>query len=481
MSPPTARAALAADLRALVGTEHVHDDPATRLVYEADGLTLTRAQPDVVVLPTGTDQVAAIMRRIARDRLPVTARGAGSGLSGGCVAVEGGVVLSLARMRRILDIDVANRAAVVEPGVVNLHLSEAVRAHGLAFAPDPSSQQVSTIGGNVAENAGGPHCLKYGATSAHVLGLTVVLADGAVVRLGGKAADPVSFDFLSALVGSEGMFAVITEITVRLVPVAECVRTVLCAFETVEDAGAAVSRIIADGLLPAALEMLDQLTIRAVEEWLHLGLDTHAGAMLLIEVDGTPSSTEDAVTHVLDVCRRHGATGVRSAESADDRATLWKARKSAFGAYGRLSTGFYVMDGVVPRSAIPEALRRIAQAAERFDLRVANVFHAGDGNLHPCVLFDWDDADQRTRAVQIAHETLAVCVELGGALSGEHGVGVEKRELMPLAFTPDDLQVMRAVRRAFDPDERMNPGKVFPTGHGGLDPALARPAPGVWI
>jgi glycolate oxidase len=475
------RERLLTDLRAIVGNTAVYADPATRLVYEADGLTLSRGQPDVVVLPRSTEEVVRIVRRTVHERLPLIARGAGSGLSGGCVPLRGGVVVSLARMNRILEIDAPNRVAVVQPGVVNTALSDAVRPYGLHFAPDPSSQQVSTIGGNVSENAGGPHCLKYGATTVHVLGMVIVLPDGSLVRLGNKCQDSIGYDLVGVVVGAEGTLGIVTEVTVRLTPLPEAVRTVLCAFPTMEAAGEAVSGVIGGGLVPASLEMLDNLTIRAVEAWLGLGLDVQAGALLLIEVDGSAAGIDDAVTAIVDTCRRQGATDVRAARTEAERQALWRGRKSAFGAYGRLSAGFYVMDPVVPRTQIPLALRRIAGAAERHALRVANVFHAGDGNLHPCVLFDPDVPGDESRAVALAHDVLTICIELDGALSGEHGIGVEKRELMPLVFNADDLAIMGAVRRAFDPDERMNPEKIFPTGRGAFDPARLRGRSDIWI
>ncbi len=464
--PEASRARVLADLRTIVGRDAACADAASRLVYDADGLTLTRHLPDLIVLASTTAQVAAVMRVAAAAHLPVIARGAGTGLSGGCVPLTGGVVLSVARMTAIRSIDPVNRVAVVEPGVVNATLSAAARPHGLYFAPGPSSQQSSTLGGNVAENAGGPHCLKYGATTNHVLGVEMVLWDGEIIRLGGVSESQEPIELLSAVVGSEGTMGVVTEITVRLLPLPEAVRTVLCSFASIDDAGRAVSAIIAAGLLPASLEMLDNPTLRAVESWLGLGLDCDAGGMLLLEVDGPAREIDAATAAIVDVCRAAGARDVRRAASESERLTLWKARKSAFGAYGRFSAGFYVMDPVVPRSAIPEALRRIAAAAAEHGLQVANVFHAGDGNLHPCVLFDPDASHVTERAIALAHAILEICVSLGGALSGEHGIGIEKREAMPMVFTPDDLSVMDAVRRAFDPHARLNPGKIFPQGHG---------------
>jgi glycolate oxidase len=470
-----------AELRSIVGREGVLTARSELLSYDADGLTLEPFLPDVVVLPRTTAEVSAVVRLAARADLPVVARGAGTGLSGGCLAEQGGIVLSLARMNRILEIDPRNRYAVVQPGLVNLWLSEATSAHGLYFAPDPASQQVSTVGGNVATNAGGPHCLKYGVTVQHVLGLTVVLADGGIVRIGGPEPDAPGYDLAGLLTGSEGTLAVVTEIVVRLLRKPEAVRTFLAIFDSVEAAGEAVSAIIAAGILPAALEMMDNLTVRAVEGFIRIGLPLDAGAILLVEVDGPEVAMARQVTRITGLCRAAGAKEVRTATDEAERKKIWQGRKSAFGAFGRLSTGFFVMDGVVPRSRLPETLREVYRIGEARGLRIGNVFHAGDGNLHPNILFDIGKPEEAKAAIEASKEILRLCVAMGGTLSGEHGIGYEKRELMPLLFGPDDLLTMTRVRDALDPDGRLNPGKIFPAGGEAAEPRPVAAAPGAWM
>jgi len=462
--PEDVRRELARACAAVVGAEATLSSPEELMVYDVDGFTLEKHPPDVVVLPETTEQVASLLRLAADRGVPVTARGAGTGLAGGALPAEGGIVLSTARMDRILALEPDDRFAIVQPGVVNLHLSHAAAPFGLHYAPDPSSQMASTLGGNASTNAGGPHCLKYGLTHAHVLGLTFVLADGTVVTAGGPGADPPGLDLLGAMVGSEGTCAIVTELVVRLVPVPEAVRTFLAVFDTVEAAGGAVSAIIAQGIIPAALEMLDHLTIVAVEPSVHLGLPLDAGAALLVELDGPSSVMPRRSAQVRALCEAHGAREVREARDAAERALLWKARKGAFGAMGRIANGFYVMDGVVPRTRLPEALRAIAAIGKRHDLRIANVFHAGDGNLHPNVLYDVDDPDSVARALAASEEILAACVALGGSLSGEHGIGSEKRDLMGLLFSEDDLAQFLRLRQAFDPAGRLNPRKILPLG-----------------
>jgi glycolate oxidase len=486
------RRALARELARVVGEDGVLWRDAELLTYDADGLVLEKLWPDLVALPRDTRQVVAVLAAAARADLPVVARGAGTGLSGGCLAERGGIVLSTARMDRILLVDADDRVAVAQPGVVNLELTRAVEGLGLYYAPDPSSQMSSTLGGNLAANAGGPHCLKYGQTHRHVLGAHFVTAGGEEVRVGGAASGGPAAELLGVLIGSEGTLGVVTEITVRLLPRPEAVRTFLAVFDTVEAASEAVSGIIAAGIVPAALELIDQLTILAVEPYVQVGLPLDAGAALLIELDGPRGGMDRRALEIRTRCERTGAREFREARDDAERALLWKARKGAFGAMGRLATGFYVMDGVVPRSRLPEALRQAGSIARRHGLRVANLLHAGDGNLHPNVIFDVDDPDQVRRALRVSREILEACVALGGSLSGEHGIGNEKRELMPLLFSAADLGAMARVKAVFDPERRLNPEKIFPTGRepwlpapraagAGVAAAGAEPAAQAWI
>jgi glycolate oxidase len=463
------------ELRALVGGDGVLATEAARFTYEADALTLERHVPDVVVLPRTTDEAAAVVRWAHALRIPVTARGAGTGLAGGATPEHGGVVLSVNRMDRVLSVDAERMFAWVQPGVVNLALSQQLAPLGLYYAPDPASQQVSTIGGNVATNAGGPHCLKYGVTLNHVLGITVVLHDGAVVTLGGEAPDALDFDLAAAVIGSEGTLAVVTEIGVRLLPRPESVRTVLFDFVRVEDACQAVSDVIASGIVPAAMEIMDRHTVEVVEAWLHLGLPLDAGAVLLIEVDGPGATLDGQVRRIVDAATARGARSTRLARDEAERAAIWRGRKSAFGAYGRTASGFYIMDGVVPRTRLAEALGGVYRICGERGLEAGNVFHAGDGNLHPHVLFDADDPAAQARALDASLEILRMCIRFGGTISGEHGVGIEKRPMMAELFAPDDLEVMARFRTAFNPDGLLNPGKILPVGggcreHGGAEP-----------
>jgi glycolate oxidase len=490
--PLAERRALARDVARLVGEDGVLWADDAMLAYDVDGFTLAKFPPDLVVLPRSTEQVSALLTYAAQRELPVTARGAGTGLAGGALAEEGGILLVTARMDRVLDVDVPNRIATVQPGVVNAHLSQEVAGHGLHYAPDPSSQMASTLGGNAATNAGGPHCLKYGQTHQHVRALTLVLAGGRIVRAGGPMLDPPGLNLVGVAVGSEGTLGVVTELVVGLVPLPESVRTFLAVFDDVPAAGQAVSAIIGRGIVPAALEMLDHLTIVAVEPNVHLGLPLDAGAVLLVELDGPAAGMDRRAAEVHALCRDAGARSIREARDDAERALLWKARKGAFGAMGRIASGFYVMDGVVPRTRLPEVLARIEVIARRHDLRIANVFHAGDGNLHPNVLYDVDDADSVARAWRASEEILEACVELGGSLSGEHGIGNEKRDLMGLSFGEDDLAAMAALRRAFDPAGRLNPRKLLPlrpgcgeglprAGRPGVAAVLAADGEGPWI
>jgi glycolate oxidase len=465
-----------AQLRALLGEDAVLASEAALFTYEADALMLERARPDAVVLPRSTDEVAALVRWARAHGVPVTPRGAGTGLAGGSTPGRGGLVLSLNRMNRVLSVDAERLFAWVGPGMVNLALSQELAPLGLYFAPDPASQQVSTVGGNVAANAGGPHCLKYGVTFNSVLGLVAVLCDGTVVTLGGEAPDAADFDLASIVVGSEGTLAVVTEICVRLLPRPETVQTMLFDFVTVEQACRAVSAVIAGGIVPAAMEIMDRQTVVLVEEWLHLGLPLDAGAVLLIEVDGPAASLGPQIERIAAYARAQGARSTRVARDEAERTAIWRGRKSAFGAYGRTGKGFYIMDGVVPRTRLAEALSRIHALAAEHGLTAGNVFHAGDGNLHPHILFDADDPASQRAALEVSHEILRTCIRMGGTISGEHGIGIEKRPLMSEVYAPADLAVMERLRAAFDRGGLLNPCKILPGG-GGCGEAHGRRGP----
>jgi glycolate oxidase len=462
------------ELRALLGADGVLASEAARFTYETDALALERHMPDVVVLPRSTDEVAAVVRWAWSHGLPVTPRGAGTGLAGGATPEHGGVVLSVNRMDRLLRVDPERMFAWVQPGLVNLQLSQRLVTHTLYYAPDPASQQVSTVGGNVATNAGGPHCLKYGVTLNHVLGLVIVLHDGTVVTMGGEACDAPDYDLASVVIGSEGTLGIATEICVRLLPKPEAVKTMLFDFTAVAAACRAVSAVIADGIVPAAMEIMDQHTVRLVEDWLHLGLARDAAAVLLIEVDGPAVSLEAQVEAIAAHARAQGARSTRVAKDEAERAAIWRGRKSAFGAYGRTASGFYIMDGVVPRTRLAEALSEVYRMCEARGLEAGNVFHAGDGNLHPHVLFDADDPGAQAKALEVSHEILRMCIRFGGTISGEHGVGIEKRPMMRELFAPADLALMERLRHAFDPDGLLNPGKILPGDGDGRAPRPAQ-------
>jgi glycolate dehydrogenase FAD-linked subunit len=450
-------------LRAIAGGDGVIARPTELRVYECDGYTLEKSAPEVVVLPRTTEQVAQILRLLDREHIAFVPRGAGTGLSGGCLPVGAPVMIGSSRMNHILEIDLVNRRAVVEAGVVNLWVTNAVKQHGLCYAPDPSSQMACSIGGNIAENSGGPHTLKYGVTTNHVLGVELVLPNGEVVQLGGAVEDVPGYDLTGLVVGAEGTFGIVTSATLRLVRQPEAWKTLLGIFESVDDATATVSGIIAAGIVPAALEMMDQLIIEAVEAAFHFGFPTDAGAVLIVELDGLAAGLDQQAQRVAEICRANHARDVHVAKDEAERAALWKSRKRAFGAVGRLAPNYCTQDGVVPRTKVPEILRRIVDIGRRYQLRIGNVFHAGDGNIHPILLFDERDADQVRRVLAAGREILEACVELGGSVTGEHGIGVEKIAQMPLLFSPQDLLVMSQLRRVFDPDVRCNPGKIFPT------------------
>ncbi len=430
--------------------------------YDCDGLTGRRVVPALVVLASSAQDVQAAVRLCNRFDIPFVARGAGTGLSGGALPVEDGVVISLQRMNRILDVDLEGERVVVEPGVTNLAVTQAVAAEGYYYAPDPSSQQVCTIGGNVAENSGGAHCLKYGFTVNHVTGLDVVLPSGELVQLGGASVHTDGPDLLGAFIGSEGTMGIATRITLRILRRPESVRTLLAGFESVDGAGLAVSEVIAAGVLASAMEIMDRLTLEAAEAAVSAGYPLVEG-LLLIELDGTREQVEEDTDRVIAIFEQVGATEVRVAESDAERSLFWRGRKAAFAAVGRVSPDYYVQDGVVPRGELTAVLRRIGQLAEEHGLRVGNVFHAGDGNLHPLVLYDASVPGELEKAGRLAEEILVACVDAGGSLTGEHGIGTDKACSMPLMFSEDDLATMTRLRRAFDPAGRANPGKVFPT------------------
>jgi glycolate oxidase len=450
-------------LRAAVGERHVIVDAAELQTYDCDGLTGWRAQPEAVVLPGGADEVQAVVRLCAQEGVPFVARGAGTGLSGGALPVADGIVIALTRMNRILEVDPESARVVVEPGVTNLDVTRAVAQHGLFYAPDPSSQQVCTIGGNVAENSGGAHCLKNGFTVNHVSGARIVLPDGELVELGGKSLDQEGPDVLGVVVGSEGTLGVVVEVTLRVIPVPETVTTLLAGFSALGAGGDAVAAIVEAGILPAAVEMMDRLTIEAAEQAFHPGYPEGAMSVLLVELDGVTTQVAEDQASVERICRANGAFEVRIAQDEAERALLWKGRKGAFPAMGRISPDYYVQDGVVPRTRLGEVLARIEALSEEAGLRVGNVFHAGDGNLHPLVLYDGSVAGEADRAKALAERILVACVDAGGSLTGEHGVGVDKACAMPQMFSERDLEAFERLRRAFDPEGRANPGKVIPT------------------
>jgi glycolate oxidase subunit GlcD len=453
---------LVAELREITGADGLITDPAALLVYESDGLTAYRVRPRAVLRPRGTQQVAACVKALARANVSFVPRGAGTGLSGGALALEGSVLLSTARMDRILSIDAPNRLALVEPGVVNVRLSAAAQPYGLTYAPDPSSQTACTIGGNVAENSGGPHCLKYGATLNHIARLTVVLPDGEVVVLDGTN-ETAGYDLLGLFIGSEGTFGIATEITVRLVRAPEAVETLLALFDRIDDASRAVSAIIAEGLLPAALEMVDREAITAVESSVYAaGLPTDVEGALVIEFDGLRAGLDADARRATEICTSSGAREVLRAADDAQRQTLWYARKKAFGAMGRLAPDILVQDAVVPRSRLPEVLARVYAITGRYQLRVCNMFHAGDGNLHPTIPFDRRDPEEVQRVEQASREIMQACVDAGGTITGEHGVGLDKLQYMGLVFSEREMQVMCDVRRVWDPRGLANPAKILP-------------------
>jgi glycolate oxidase len=465
-----ASSALVDRLIEMLGSDAVIASPSELVVYECDGYTIEKNVPDVVVFPQTTDQIVSIVKLCNELDVPFVPRGAGTSLAGGCLPIGGGVMITTTRMKRILEINTRDRYAIVEPGVVNLWLTNKLKGTGFHYAPDPSSQGACTIGGNVATNSGGPHTLKYGVTVNHVLGLEFVLPDGRVVETGGITEDNPGYDLTGLIVGSEGTFGICSRATVRLTRDPETQRTLLGIFESVDEATNTISDIIGAGMVPAALEMMDRLIVKAVEAAFHFGFPLDAGAVLLIEVDGLAAGLDREAERITEICKQNKCREVRQARDAAERLLLWKCRKQAFGAIGRLANSYCTQDGVVPRTKLPHILREITRIGEKYGIAIANVFHAGDGNIHPILLFDERDADQTRNVLLASHEILEECIRCGGSVTGEHGIGVEKIDFMPLMFSPDDLRTMLAVREAFNPTGRCSPAKMFPGGARCIEP-----------
>ena len=457
------RGEIVAALRALVRPEDVIEEPLRLAAYETDALTAYRQRPLAVVLPSTTDEVAAILRYAHREGVNVMARGAGTSLSGGAIPAADAVVVAMGKFKRILDVDYANRCVVAQCGVTNLAISHAVADRGFYYAPDPSSQIACTIGGNVAENSGGVHCLKYGLTTNNVLGLELVTPEGEVVRLGGRHLDSGHYDLLGVTVGSEGLIGIVTEVTVRILKRPETARALLIGFAAVEDAGACVAHVIAEGIVPAGMEMMDRPAIEAAEAFVNVGYPLDVEALLIVELDGPAAEVDLLVERVQAIAETHASTSCRASTSEQERLAFWAGRKAAFPAVGRISPDYYCMDGTIPRRELPRVLAAMSEMSARYGLRVANVFHAGDGNLHPLILYDANVPGELEQAEAFGNEILKLCVDVGGVLTGEHGVGLEKRDLMTYQFEDGDLEVQHRIKRAFDPLLRFNPGKVFPT------------------
>jgi len=455
------KAEVVRELRDLLGERAVLHTPYDLMLYEYDA-SIDRSSPDIVVLPASTEEVAAVVKIAARHHVPVVPRGAGTGLSGGAIPIYGGIVIAFARMNRILEVDYENLRAVVQPGLVNLHLSNALTPAGFYYVPDPSSQRSCTIGGNVGENAGGPHTLIYGVTTNHVLGLEIVTADGEILQIGGWTSDMPGYDLTGLITGSEGTLCIVTKITVKMVHVSEAVKTLVVIFDAIDDACNTVSEIISSGVVPSAIEMMDGMILQAVEADSHAGYPLDAAAVLLMESEGLAENVSEQVEQIVRICEKHYARSVRIAANEEERQRFWAGRKNAFGAVGRVSPEFYVQDGVVPRTRLPYVLRRVSEICAGYGLRVGNVFHAGDGNLHPLILFDSQIPGEVERVRQAGHEILVVCAEAGGTITGEHGVGIEKQEEMALIFSELDLRIMQQVREAWNPQQLLNPGKLFP-------------------
>lgn len=452
-------------LKEIVDSDHVLYSDMDLELYSYDA-SLERSRPDVVVLPDSTEQVSKVVALAHREDIPVIARGSGTNLSGGTVPLKGGILVHFSQMNRILEIDIPNRTVTVEPGVITLDLQDLLLKKGFVYAPDPASQKVSTLGGNFGENSGGPHCLKYGVTTNHILGAEVVLNDGTVIWTGGKSQDNPGYDIIGLLVGSEGTLGIVTKMILKIIRAPEAVKTMLAIYESVEDAGNTVSAIIAEGIVPATLEMMDNLVMKAVEESVHAGYPLDAAAVLIIELDGMSDGMERQAEKVMEICKRHNVREVRLAKSDAERAELWAGRKGAFGAVARLRPSYLVCDGTVPRTKLPEVLKRVMEVGKKYDLPIGNVFHAGDGNLHPLILFDERNKEELARVYKAGTEILKICADAGGTISGEHGIGTEKLKEMSFVFTEDDIELMRQIKNAFDPSNIINPGKVVPSPGG---------------
>ncbi|WP_322486812.1 FAD-binding oxidoreductase [Chloroflexus sp.] len=474
------RAELIAELERILGPRGVVATPDALLTYDADGCVMDTHEPHVVALPTSAEQVAAIVRLAARAGMPIVPRGAGTGLSGGATPMQGGIVISTARMDKILQVDTANGRVLCQPGVINWELSQYLKPFGYQFAPDPSSQKACTVGGNIANNSGGPHCLKYGITASHVLAVQVVLPDGSIMWTSDGSAHTPGYDLTGVITGSEGTIGFVTAAWLRLTRLPEAVRVVLALFPDIAGASNTVSQVIASGLLPAALEIMDRLAIKAVNDMYKLGLPEAAGAALLIEVDGVEDGLDELLHDVTAICWRNGAIDVRPARTLAEQNQVWAARKNAFGAMGRLAPTYYLVDTVVPRTKLPQTMDEVGRISREFRLPIANVFHAGDGNLHPIILFDRRDRSQNQRALEAATGVMKVSIDFGGVISGEHGIGVEKQDYMTLLFTTDDLAAMAGLHQSFDPHDLFNPGKVFPKGRGCGELAALRRSGVAW-
>ena len=459
------RSTLVRALRKIVPDDSVIDDAEELKVYESDGLTAYGQLPMIVVLPETTDQISKVLRLSAKEQVKIVPRGAGTGLSGGALPLADGVTLGLSKFKRIVDIDYENRTATVQPGVTNLAISQAVEERGFYYAPDPSSQIACSIGGNVAENSGGVHCLKYGVTTNNILGLEIVLMDGEIIRLGGKHLDNAGYDLMGIMTGSEGLLGVITEVTVRILPKPESARALLMGFPTVEDGAQCVIDIIASGIVPAGMEMMDKAATHAAEAFCNAGYPMDAESLLIVELDGPSVEVDHFVKRVEEIAKTCGALSLRTSKNENERLNFWAGRKAAFPAVGRISPDYYCIDGTIPRARLPEVLKQMTNLSEKHELRVANVFHAGDGNLHPLILYDAEAPGELQRAEEFGADILSLCVDVGGVLTGEHGVGVEKRDLMGKMFSEIDLNQQQRIKCAFDPEGLLNPGKVFPTLH----------------
>ncbi|MEL7273943.1 MAG: FAD-linked oxidase C-terminal domain-containing protein [Pseudomonadota bacterium] len=459
------RAEIVASLQAIVPGEGVVADEHEMRVFESDGLTAYRALPFIVVLPETVDQVAKVLRYCHEQGIKVVPRGSGTSLSGGALPLEDAVLLVMSRFNRILDIDYENRAVVVQPGVTNLGITHAVQGEGFYYAPDPSSQIACSIGGNVAENSGGVHSLKYGLTASNVLGVEFVTIEGEVLRIGGKHLDSEGYDLLGIITGSEGLLGVVTEVTVRILQKPETARAVLVGFPTSEEGGQCVADIISEGIIPGGMEMMDSLAIQAAEDFVHAGYPLNVEALLIVELDGPEAEVDYLIERVADIAKKNNSATLRVSTSEEERMTFWAGRKAAFPAVGRISPDYYCMDGTIPRRQLPTVLARMRELSDHHGLRVANVFHAGDGNLHPLILYDANNPGELEKAEEFGADILRLCVEVGGVLTGEHGVGVEKRDLMDTMFNEEDLKQQQRVKCAFDPDQLLNPGKVFPELH----------------